>query len=174
MPTATASDFTLPVIGGRHHFLFRRLHSLTGIIFGGYLVVHLIVNATLVQGFLPTDHYQAQVDKIHALPFLLITEWVFIFLPIIYHALYGLWITFTAKWNIENYPYEKNYYYILQRISALILIGFILFHVLSMKGLFGRYLEFDPTHATTTAVRHLNASWSLWLLFYPLGVLASA
>jgi phospholipid/cholesterol/gamma-HCH transport system permease protein len=41
MTTATAttsSDHTLPLLGGRHHFLLRRLHSLTGIIFGGYLV----------------------------------------------------------------------------------------------------------------------------------------
>src|SRR4051812_39589925 len=59
--TATASDYTLPTIGGRHHFLLRRLHSLTGIVFGGYLVVHLLVNATIAQ--LGTV-YQVQVTKI--------------------------------------------------------------------------------------------------------------
>ena len=47
---ATTSDLTLPEIGGHSHFLIRRLHSLTGIVFGGYIVVHLLVNATLVEG----------------------------------------------------------------------------------------------------------------------------
>ena len=45
MSTATASDPTLPLLGGRYHFLLRRLHSLTGIIFGGYLVVHLLIKS---------------------------------------------------------------------------------------------------------------------------------
>ena len=47
MTTATAPDYALHSIGGRHHFLLRRLHSLTGLIFGGYLIVHLLVNATI-------------------------------------------------------------------------------------------------------------------------------
>ena len=63
----TAHDLTVPEVGGRHHFLLRRLHSLTGLIFGGYLVIHLIVNATLAEG---GRIFQMQVDKIHALPFL--------------------------------------------------------------------------------------------------------
>ena len=33
----TAPDLTVPEIGGTHHFLLRRLHSLTGLVFGGYL-----------------------------------------------------------------------------------------------------------------------------------------
>src|SRR5881392_879478 len=93
--TATASDMTLPLLGGRHHFLLRRLHSLTGLIFGGYLVVHLIINATLIQGGVgENDVYQTQVNKIHSLPFLWAIEWAFIFLPIIFHTVYGIWIAF--------------------------------------------------------------------------------
>src|SRR5438067_13389906 len=97
LTTATAPDWTVPTIGGRHHFLLRRLHSLTGIIFGGYLVIHLVVNATLIQGGVgDEDVYQLQVNKIHALPFLWAFEWAFIYLPIIYHTLYGIWITLTG------------------------------------------------------------------------------
>src|SRR6187401_2058811 len=56
-----------PVIGSRHYFLLRRLHSLTGIVFGGYLIVHLLVNATIAQ---MGAVFQTQVQKIHDLPFL--------------------------------------------------------------------------------------------------------
>jgi succinate dehydrogenase / fumarate reductase cytochrome b subunit len=147
---------------------------LTGLIFGGYIVVHLVVNATMIQGGTgPADTYQLQVDKIHGLPFLWATEWIFIFLPILYHTIYGIWITFGGRPNVEKYPYVKNYFYLAQRISAIVIIFFILFHVLGMKGLLGRSLEFVPADATRSTARHINSS--LWVAYfiYPLGILAS-
>ena len=86
------------------------------------------------------DVYQLQVDKIHSLPFLWAIEWAFIFLPIIYHTLYGIWITFTGQPNVGAYGYAKNWFYVLQRISAMILVVFMVFHVLGMRGLFGHTL----------------------------------
>jgi succinate dehydrogenase / fumarate reductase cytochrome b subunit len=174
LTTATASDFTTPTIGGHHHFLLRRLHSFTGIVFGGYIVVHLLINATLIQGLSPSDSvFQRQVDKIHSLPFLLAIEWTFIYLPILYHTIYGIWITLTGQPNNANYPFAKNWYYLIQRVSAIIIAFFITFHVLGMKGLLGHALYFDPEHAVPTVVRHINVNWSVAYLVYPLGILAS-
>jgi len=118
------------LLRGPAHFLLRRLHSLTGIVFGGYLVVHLLVNATIAQG---GNVYQTQVDKIHDLPFLPVIEWTFIYLPIIYHTVYGVWITLTGQPNVANYPYGKNWAYVAQRVSAVIIVFFMLFHVLALK-----------------------------------------
>lgn len=173
MSTATtAHDLTAPAIGGRHHFLLRRLHSLTGLVFGGYIIVHLLVNATLAEGTHP-DVFQMQVDKIHSLPFLLGVEFLLIYLPIIYHTLYGIWITLTGQPNVANYPYSKNIFYLLQRISAIIIVFFLLFHVLGMKGLFGPRFTFSPEHATQSAAYHFQASWTVPYIIYPLGILAS-
>jgi succinate dehydrogenase / fumarate reductase cytochrome b subunit len=171
--TAIASDLTLPVVGGHRHFLIRRLHSLTGILFGGYIIVHLLVNATLFQGTNP-DVYQEQVNKIHSLPFLLAIEWTFIFLPIIFHTVYGIWITFTGQPNVGNYGYAKNWFYFWQRVSAMVIVAFIIFHVLGMKGFFGSALAFSDTHATATTIRHITAHWTIAYLVYPLGILASS
>ena len=171
MSTATASDFTAPLLGGRRHFLLRRLHSLTGVIFGGYVVIHLLVNATLIQGRNP-DVYQTQVNKIHDLPFLWAVEWVFIYLPIIYHTIYGIWIIATGQPNVAEYPFAKNYLYLLQRVSAIILAAFIAFHVFAMKGVFTQALTFDPANATATAERAVAGMWFLAYVVYPLGVLA--
>ncbi len=173
MSTATASDFTLPVIGGQRHFLIRRLHSLTGLLFGGYIVVHLLVNATIFQGTHP-DVFQEQVNKIHSLPFLLAIEWVFIFLPIIFHTIYGIWIVLTGQPNVGSYGYAKNWFYLWQRISAMVIVAFILFHVLGMKGFLGSVFAFDAGQATTTTVRHITAHWTVAYLIYPLGILASS
>lgn len=181
MTTATAPDYTLPTIGGRYHFLLRRLHSLTGLVFGGYLVVHLIVNATLIEGVRhgggPTV-FQMQVDKIHSLPFLLLVEWTFIYLPILYHTFYGIWITATGQPNVDRYGYAKNWFYLLQRVSAIILVFFMVFHVLGMKGAFGgdigKALTFVPVdYATQSTARHFNVAWWVWGFIYPIGILAS-
>lgn len=168
--TTTAPDYAVHEIGGRHHFLLRRLHSLTGIVFGGYLVVHLIVNATIAQG---GTVYQQQVDKIHSLPLLPLIEWTFIYLPIIFHTVYGIWITLTGQPNVQNYPYGKNIFYTLQRASAIFIVFFMVFHVMSLKyGLFGQNYAFDPHRALGTVARHFD-NWFLVLFLYPLGILAS-
>jgi succinate dehydrogenase / fumarate reductase cytochrome b subunit len=170
--TLTANDPTASALGGQAHFLLRRLHSLTGLVFGGYLVVHLVVNATLSQGTNP-DVYQEQVNKIHSLPFLPIVEWVFIYLPILFHLFYGIWITVNGQPNVNHYPFGKNWFYLIQRISAIVIAAFIVFHVLAMKGALGPALRFDPHHATASVMEHINKSPVLAYFIYPLGILAS-
>lgn len=171
-PLTTASDYTVPLLGGRHHFLLRRLHSLTGIVFGGYLIVHLLVNATIAQG---GAVYQIQVDKIHDLPFLPVVEWAFIYLPFLYHTVYGIWIIVTGQPNVGHYPYGKNWAYLAQRISAVIIVLFVLFHVLALKyGVFTENLAFNPHgHALRTVASHFDASFFITWIVYPIGILAS-
>ena len=172
MSTLATPETTVSPLGGHAQFYLRRLHSLTGLVFGGYIVVHLLVNATLMQGTHP-DVYQAQVDKIHSLPFLVAIEWVFIFLPILFHTFYGIWITVIGQPNVNNYPFAKNFFYLSQRVSAIMIAAFIAFHVLAMKGVFGSGLAFDPARATASTVAHITASPTLVYFVYPLGVLAS-
>ena len=170
----------------RHRFALRRLHSLTGILFGGYIAVHLLVNATLLQSAFPAvfggdkvtdDVYQSQVDKIHELPFLVAVEWTFIILPLLFHGVYGTLVAFSGRHNVQNYGYVKNWAYTLQRASSIVLLAFIAFHVLSMKGLFlgelGNDLTFNPKFATATTVNHMHAAWWVGYLIYPIGILAA-
>jgi succinate dehydrogenase / fumarate reductase cytochrome b subunit len=152
------------------YFLLRRAQSLGGIVFGGYICVHLLVNATLIQGRNP-DVYQQQVDKIHSLPFLLGIEITAIYLPLLIHTLYGLYVTINGKPNNEHYGYVKNWFYLFQRITAVALVLFIFFHVGGMYGWFGETLKFDHRAASASTERHLGASWLLWLVVYPLGIL---
>ena len=174
MSTATASDLTLPTLGGHRHFLLRRLHSLTGLVFGGYLVVHLLVNATMAQFSREHDVFQMQVDKIHSLPILWAVEWAFIYLPILFHTVYGIWITFTAQPNPTQYPYGKNIFYTLQRTSAIVIVLFMIFHVFSLKyGWFGPNLAFDPKAASASVHRHMEVSGFITWFVYPIGILAS-
>jgi succinate dehydrogenase / fumarate reductase cytochrome b subunit len=177
----TATSAPVSFLGSRLRaghvpFILSRFHSLTGIVFGGYVILHLIINATLVEGFRPGDVqtvYQKQVSSIHAIPFLGLTQWVFIYLPILYHTAYGLWLTYRAQPNVNLYPYAKNIFYVFQRLTALLLVAFIFFHVTAMRGWWSAGLKFDPSRATESAVAHLNASWFIGWFVYPVGILAA-
>jgi succinate dehydrogenase / fumarate reductase cytochrome b subunit len=119
----------------RHEFIIRRLHSLSGLIpVGAYMVVHLLVNASVLNS---PSSFQTQVYGIHsfgsALPFI---EWTFIFIPILFHAIVGVAIVAGGHPNTNNYPYEANYRYTLQRATGIIAFLFIGVHVFHMHGWF--------------------------------------
>jgi succinate dehydrogenase / fumarate reductase cytochrome b subunit len=66
-------------------------------------------------------------------PYILFVEIGGIFIPLIYHAVYGLVITWEARPNNLAYPYPRNWFYLIQRITGIILFFFILFHVLNFR-----------------------------------------
>ncbi|MGI9455695.1 MAG: succinate dehydrogenase cytochrome b558 subunit [Aeoliella sp.] len=164
----------------RHEFLIRRLHSLTGLVFGAYVCVHLATNASILGG---AEMFQNNVHTIHSLgPILVVVEWVFIFLPILFHAVVGLAITAGMIPNMHNYPYGANWRYTVQRISGLILFLFIGYHVFHMHGWFhfdwwigivekwGGY-QFRPYNAGSSAGIALQNM--LVALIYAIGVVAA-
>jgi succinate dehydrogenase / fumarate reductase, cytochrome b subunit len=81
--------------GKGYTFVLRKLHSLLGIIpIGAFLVEHLLSNFEALKG---PAAYGAQVKFLNSLPLVRVLEWAFIFLPILYHGLYGIWIWLRGK-----------------------------------------------------------------------------
>ncbi len=156
---------------GRHQFLIYRLFSLAGLIpIGAYLVVHLLVNASILNGA-PT--YQSQVDRIHSLGVILpIVEWTFIFLPILFHAAIGLVIIAGMMPNTAAYPYNGNIRYTLQRATGMIAFAFILWHVIQMHHM-GVSLgggKFNADQASSTVAIALQPL--AYRVLYGIGVIA--
>lgn len=86
-------------------FLWRRLHSLLGVVpIGAFLLEHLLSNIEALKG--PVA-YANQVKFLNALPLVRVLEWTFIFIPILYHAVYGVYIWLRGKSNVVYYPYAK-------------------------------------------------------------------
>jgi len=119
----------------RHEFLLRRLHSLTGLVpVGAYMVVHLVVNASVLTG---ATTFQKNVYQIHSLEdALLLVEWAFIFLPILFHAVFGVVFVLGGHWNLGSYSYGANIRYALQRATGIIAFAFIVWHVFHLHGWF--------------------------------------
>jgi succinate dehydrogenase / fumarate reductase cytochrome b subunit len=113
--------------GEGHSFLLRKLHSLTGIIpIGAFLVEHIVSNFEIVHGPLA---YAQQVKFLNSLPLVRILEWAFIFIPLMFHAGYGVWIAFRGRANVNVYPWAGNWMYLWQRITGLIAFIYIIQHV---------------------------------------------
>ena len=150
----------------RHEFLLRRLHSLAGLIpVGVFLIFHLATNATIVLDK-PGTFYQERVDQIHALgPLLKTVEMVFIFIPLAFHAGLGVKMWLQGAPNTSHYPYGGNIRYMLQRVTGVIALLFILVHLWQMHWL-GDWLPqgglFDATHApgTTAWILQHYAVWA--------------
>jgi succinate dehydrogenase / fumarate reductase, cytochrome b subunit len=167
---------------GRHEFLIRRLHSLTGLVpVGAYMVVHLLTNATVLDS---PGKFQQQVYLIHSLGAVLpVVEWTFIFLPIIFHGVVGLFITAEMLPNNATYNYTSNFRYTMQRVTGLIAFAFIAWHVFHMHGWLhaGWWAtnvsgplgggKFRPYNAASTAGMALQSP--LMMVIYVIGVLAA-
>lgn len=114
-------------LAGNREFNYRRLHSLLGVIpVGIFLIQHLVVNHFATRG---EEAFNDAAHFMESLPFRIVLETFIIFLPLLFHAIYGLYIAFTAKNNVSRYGYFRNWMFLLQRISGVITLIFITWHV---------------------------------------------
>lgn len=147
-------------------FLLTRLHSLAGILpLGLFLLEHLYSNATAMLG---AEAYDRQVQAILGIPFLPLIEVLFIAIPLLYHAGYGLYIVFIARNNAISYSYARNWMFVMQRASGIITLVFVIYHLWSFRIsslIFGTPVNYQAVQ------EHLANPWIL--MFYILGVVAT-
>jgi succinate dehydrogenase / fumarate reductase cytochrome b subunit len=89
-----------------------------------------------------------------------VLEWVFIFLPILYHGLYGIWIWLRGKSNVVYYPWAGNWMYVAQRWTGLIAILYIGQHVYRQR-FSGVSLPEHPGAAFAKVQHELANPWML-------------
>jgi succinate dehydrogenase / fumarate reductase cytochrome b subunit len=106
-------------------FILRKLHQLTGIVpLGVFYFVHIYTNSTAMSGARVFDEH---VQDIHNMPYLLFIEILGIFVPLLFHSVYGVIISREARVNVGHYGYARNWFYLLQRISGAFLFFFLIF-----------------------------------------------
>lgn len=160
----------------KNDFLLRRLHSLSGIVpVGVFLVEHLFTNST---AWLGPAKFNEHVHWIHNLPFLAAVEFLFIFLPLAFHAGYGIKIAMTGRPNSAAYPYMDNWRYTLQRVSGYVAFLFILVHLghFRFAHLFGgtEYIgQSDPFAVTRAGFVNGVLPAPMMVLIYLIGLGAS-
>src|SRR5215813_3467249 len=132
--TQSPSNFrgVQPIRAGQgHSFLLRRLHSLSGIVpIGAFLLEHFISNAAATNG---PHAFAEQVKFLTGLPFVLWLEIFGIYVPILYHALYGFYIWWRGESNVTDYPWTGNWMYAAQRWTGIMAFAYIIWHTWTMR-----------------------------------------
>ncbi len=156
-------------------FLLRKLHQLTGIVpLGLFFFVHMLTNSKAMNG---EEHFEKAVQEIHDIPYLLFLEIFGIFIPLIFHSIYGIIISAEAKPNVGLYNYGRNWFYVIQRATGIFLFFFIFFHILNFR--FGLI----PGLNETPVAGHAGQSFNIvsgefaitWIMaLYILGIAATA
>ncbi len=161
----------------QHHFLLRRLHSLTGIVpVGGYLLIHFFINSQAIRG---SESFHAAVRFVNSLPLVHWLEVLFIFIPLYFHAIYGIYIAAQSRHNVTNYGYGRNWAFFLQRMTGIITLIYVTVHLWQFRipkslGAFGPYEGGDsmsglPTYDVVHAA--MSANWVA--LFTSVGVVSA-
>jgi len=154
------------IMAGHREFYTRRLHSLLGVVpIGLFLVQHLIINHFAVYG---EESFNQAAGFMANLPFLLLLEIFVIYLPILFHAILGVYLALIARNNTGKYGFFRNWMFRLQRFTGIITFIFIVWHVWETRvqiGLGNEELDYSLMEGI------LTNPFMFW--FYVVGVLSA-
>ncbi|ARF16296.1 succinate dehydrogenase [Sporosarcina sp. P3] len=146
-------------------FFLRRLHSLLGVIpVGLFVAQHLVINHFATRG---EEAFNTASNFMGNLPFVLFLEWFIIYIPLMFHAFYGVYIAFSAKYNVGSYSTFRNWMFTFQRFTGVFLVIFIAWHVYEtrIQKALGAEVDFNMMADIL--------SNPLMLVFYILGILSA-
>jgi succinate dehydrogenase / fumarate reductase cytochrome b subunit len=150
----------------------RRLHSLSGIVpVGAFLFEHILISNSTAIGANGPEAYARQVYFLGHLPLVNLLELFGIWLPILFHALYGFYIWYRGDGNVASYPWSGNWMYTAQRWTGGIAFVYIVWHVYTMRFL-GDDLHAHP-ELSFGKVQHEVMQTGLFL-FYVVGLVAAS
>jgi succinate dehydrogenase / fumarate reductase cytochrome b subunit len=152
------------IADSKQSYVLDKLHSLSGVIpIGVFLLEHFFENS---YALVSPDKYNYVAGKLETIPWRVPVELLGIWLPILFHALYGIYIWWKGKSNVFGHPWMSNWMYTLQRWSGIIAFFYICWHVWTQRFL---------THGHTTyaaVAQDLSNPYSV--LFYVVGIVAAS
>jgi succinate dehydrogenase / fumarate reductase cytochrome b subunit len=156
-------------VGQGSSFVWRRLHSLSGIFpIAAFLLEHFVSNAFATNG---PSAYAEEVKFLTGIPLLVWVECLFIYLPILYHGLYGFYIWYRGQTNVSEYSFLGNWGYTIQRWTGAIAFFFMLWHTVTMRWM-GVHLVGNAAASFGKVQLQLHHPWALAL--YIIGVLCAS
>lgn len=145
-------------------FVWRRLHSLTGLWFLIFLFEHLFTNSQAAVFFgSSAPWFVNSVNAMHNMPYLPFIEIFLLGVPIGLHMIWGVWYMFTAKSNVvgrggktPSIKKGRNRAYSMQRITAWVILAGIIFHVVQMRFMMYPYKVHTSSYTQCFGRYHLD------------------
>lgn len=150
-------------------FYSRRLHSLLGVIpLGTFLIMHMLTNYEAFNG--GKESFLDRVEFINSLPLVLILEILGIWLPLLYHGVYGLYIAYQARNNVSQYGYFRNHLFLWQRITGVLTLVFVAWHVFQTRV---QVALGQIEHSELGGTMHEIATNPIYFALYVIGIVAA-
>lgn len=131
----------------------RRLFSLSGVVpLGFFLLAHTWANVAALRG---QHAYVGMVESLVHVPLLVVLEVLLVFVPLAYHAGYGLWLMRAGIGT--TLPYGRRLA-VTDRVAAVTALAFILWHVFELRVRAWRG-GLAPEAFYATLVWHLSSTW---------------
>jgi len=150
-------------------YYYRKLHSLLGIVpVGFFLIEHLITNYSAFQ-----EGHEGFVESVlwlQKLPLVLFLEIFLIWIPLLYHGVYGLYVAYTSRNNVSRYGYFRNVMFMLQRVTGVITFVFVIWHFWQTR--FQVALG-NVQHEELGTTMHQIATNPVYFVLYCIGIVAA-
>lgn len=152
-------------IGRYDYFLLKRLQSLFGIFpLAVFLCIHFTLNSFVFNG---PKSFNLLVEFTQGFPLVEFLEIGLIAVPLLIHILLGLIIIYRGSINLVPYSYYRNWIYLLQRITGVVAIVYVFYHVWSTR----LYAFFTGKHVTFAHMQqHFEPTWVK--VFYVIGIIS--
>jgi succinate dehydrogenase / fumarate reductase cytochrome b subunit len=133
----------------------RTLHALGGLVLGGFLAEHLLVNASALGGAKVFDAWVGSLARSRVATAI---EVLVVFVPLAYHAVYGLAMIGRRAPPLRRYPVMHERLVLLERVAAVVLFAFLAFHVWGLR--LHRLVHATPPELLYTRLTaHLSSTW---------------
>src|SRR6202035_3928811 len=148
----------------RTSYFLDKLHSLSGVVpIGVFLLEHFWSNS---YALVSVQKYNDVSVELQSIPWRIFVEAAVLWLPLLFHGFYGIYIWWKGKSNALGHPWMANWLYVLQRWTGIIAFIFIGWHL---------YTERFLGHGVTSYAdvqRNMMNPW--YVAFYIIGVTASS
>jgi succinate dehydrogenase / fumarate reductase cytochrome b subunit len=145
-------------------YILDKLQSLSGIVpIGAFLAEHIWSNS---YALVSPAKYNDVSRELQQVPWRIFVETAVLWIPLLFHSLYGFYIWWKGKSNIASHPWMSNWMYTLQRWTGLIAFAFIAWHL---------YTQRYEGHGITSYAdvrQFLTNPWNL--TFYIVGITAAS
>ncbi|WP_219835924.1 succinate dehydrogenase cytochrome b558 subunit [Paenibacillus sp. R14(2021)] len=150
-------------------YLSRKIHSLLGVIpLGLFIIEHMATNFSAVEG--GPQGFKDTVLVLNALPLVPILELFGIWLPLLFHGVYGLYVAYQSNINTGRFKYGRNWAFTMQRITGVITFIFVFWHLYQTRY---QVMIGAVTHAELGNQMHNITNNSFYLTMYIIGVIAA-
>ena len=151
-------------------YVSRKIHSLLGVIpLGLFIIEHMLTNYSAYEG--GPQGFKDSVKFLNDLPLVFFLELFGIWLPLIFHGVYGLYVAFQSNANTGRFQYGRNWAFTLQRISGVITFIFVFWHLYQTRF---QVMIGNVTHEQLGGLMHDITTNNFYFVLYLIGIVAVA